>query len=92
MFRKLAVPLALLLMLGTSGMLNAYADGKPLPDDYLIRNTATGQYLTIANADNTAGNPVVTYSADGIGYGNRWTTETTEDGKSIRLSHLNVLM
>lgn len=86
MFKKLAVPLALLVTLGTSGMLNVFAEDKPLPDDYLIRNTATGQYLTIANADNTAGNAVVTYTADGVGYGNRWITETTEDGQTIIIS------
>lgn len=84
MFKKLAVPLALLVTLGTSGALSAFASGSyPSVDDYLIRNTATGRYLTAADGLLYDGNFVIEYAADGIGYGNLWTMETTEDGQII---------
>lgn len=82
MFRKFAVPLALLITLGTSGMLGAFAQEAPDRDDYLIRNTKTGRYLVMANNDLTAGNAVVEYTQDGLG-ANRFVMTKTEDGQTV---------
>lgn len=94
MFKKIAAPLALLMMLGTCSMAGASAL-EPLPDeadDYLIRNTATGRYLTVANHDSLEGNAVVEYEADGIDSYNRWVRYGTEDGKFVFTSYDSALV
>lgn len=91
MFKKFAIPLALLVTLGTSGMLGVSALDDSMPEDFLIRNTATGRYLTIANHITFNGASVVEYDADGIDDWNRWTMETTEDGQTVFNSYLYAL-
>ncbi len=82
MFRKLSLPLAMLVAAGTLGSTFSASALEPQRDDYLIRNTATGLYLTVANNAQAAGTPVVLYEADGVGSENCWT-KTTVDGQTV---------
>ena len=81
-FRKLSVPLAALI---TAGTLSAFpANAVTIPEDYdsyLIRNTVTGRYLTIANENNQAGASVIEYDADGTSNFNEWVKTTDENGQ-----------
>lgn len=90
-FRKLSVPLAALIAAGTlsafSGTLSTNA--AIAPDDYLIRNQATGRYLTAANEDINIGTPIIEYSADGISSANRWIKQTDENGITRFVSEMN---
>ncbi|MDE5565030.1 MAG: RICIN domain-containing protein, partial [Oscillospiraceae bacterium] len=86
MFRKLSLPLAMLVAVGT---LSAYCGAfgasalEPMRDDFLIRNTVTGRYLTVANNAQSAGTPVVLYEADGVGSENCWSKFVTADGQTL---------
>ncbi|MBR0484718.1 MAG: hypothetical protein IJJ69_08095 [Oscillospiraceae bacterium] len=84
-FKKLSVPLALLVTAGTlsafGGAFSANADS--IENLYLIKNTATGHYLTIANNNSQSGASVIEYDADGISNYNCWLKETNTDGQTV---------
>lgn len=84
MFRKLSLPLAMLVAAGTLSVFSGVGANalEPMRDEYLIRNTATGRYLTVANNAQSAGTPVVLYEADGVGNENSWT-KVTVDGQTM---------
>ncbi len=77
MFKKFAIPLALIIAAGTLQLFPAKA--ATANEDYLIRNISTGRYLTAANDELSSGVPVIEYSADGISSGNLWIKTTDEN-------------
>ena len=84
MFRKLSVPLAMLMAAATLGAaMPAMTAGAVIaPETYLIRNVKTGKYLTSATDRNTNnGGILCIYDADGRGLYNTWIRETTDDGQ-----------
>ena len=88
MFKKFSIPLAVLIAAGTLSAFPANAAAN-YSNDYLIRNTVTGRYLTIANHSEQPVNAVVEYDADGISRYNRWIMETDEEGQTIFYSYMS---
>lgn len=85
MFRKLAVPLAFMLATASLGSyaspLATKADTAETNVSYMLRNAATGRYLTVQNQKYEAGANVCEYDADGIDSGNVWRLTQKEDGQ-----------
>ena len=83
MFRKLSVPLAVLMAAATLGaaMPAVPASAAIAPETYLIRNVKTGKYLTSATDRNTnSGGRLCIYDADGRGLYNTWIRRPGTDG------------
>ncbi|MDE7122375.1 MAG: RICIN domain-containing protein [Oscillospiraceae bacterium] len=75
MFRKLSIPLAVILALGSVSVCNPGSrPAEALDLDQracMLRNTATGKYLTVQNGG-TDDTGVCAYSADGVADYNTW--------------------
>ena len=56
---------------------------------YMIRNAASGKYLTVANASAANGSNVVQYEADGIADYNTWNVKSWDDGYCYIYSQLS---
>lgn len=82
-FKKILSWLTAISTLGTLSAFPASALEEPLPEDYLIRNTVTGRYLTIANNSHEAGASVIEYDADGVSLYNTWVKDTNNNGQVI---------
>ena len=75
MFRKLSIPLAMLIALGSVSVCNSGSRPTEALDlderECMLRNTATGKYLTVQNGG-TDDTGVCAYSADGVADYNTW--------------------
>ena len=78
MFRKLSIPLACLIALSSTLTYHKNMQNtKALDIDsaaYLLKNTATGKYLTVRNGGEND-NHVCEYDADGVAEYNQWVVE-----------------
>ncbi|MDE5738034.1 MAG: RICIN domain-containing protein, partial [Oscillospiraceae bacterium] len=75
MFRKLSIPLAVMIALGSSLIYQKNMGNTKAFDidvsEYLLKNTATGKYLTVRNGGEND-NAVCEYDADGRAKYNKW--------------------
>ena len=88
MFRKLSIPLAVMIALSSSLIYNKNMENTKAFDidvmEYLLKNTATGKYLTVRNGGEND-NHVCEYDANGVANYNIWiVTQETYNKYTIR--------